>query len=64
MTTFLITQLYVAYSPKSTDPIADEMRGRLEAHESARRDGGGSTARGSPVSDLTVSDLHLAAAPQ
>jgi len=33
VTTFLITQLYVAYSAKSTDPIADEMRGRLEAHE-------------------------------
>ena len=34
MTTFLITQLYVAYSAKNpTDPIADEMRGRLEAHE-------------------------------
>ena len=33
VTTFLITQLYVAYSAKNTDPIADEMRGRLEAHE-------------------------------
>ena len=33
VTTFLITQLYVAYSATNTDPIADEMRGRLEAHE-------------------------------
>ena len=33
VTTFGITQLYVAYSAKNTDPIADEMRGRLEAHE-------------------------------
>ncbi|MEI4272957.1 DUF485 domain-containing protein [Klenkia sp. LSe6-5] len=33
VTTFLITQLYVAYSARNTDPIADEMRGRLEAHE-------------------------------
>ena len=35
VSTFLITQLYVAYSARNTDPIADEMRGRLEAHEYA-----------------------------
>jgi uncharacterized membrane protein (DUF485 family) len=35
VTTFLITQLYVRHAGKSTDPIADEMRQRLEAHEFA-----------------------------
>jgi uncharacterized membrane protein (DUF485 family) len=34
-TTFLITQLYVRHAGKNTDPIADEMRNRLEAHEFA-----------------------------
>ncbi|MCZ2830996.1 DUF485 domain-containing protein [Modestobacter sp. VKM Ac-2986] len=33
VSTFLITQLYVRYSGRTTDPIADEMRERLEAHE-------------------------------
>ena len=35
VTTFAITHLYVAHANKQTDPIADEMRGRLEAHEFA-----------------------------
>ena len=35
VTTFLITQLYVRHAARSTDPIADEMRERLEAHEFA-----------------------------
>ena len=35
VTTFLITTLYVRHASKSTDPIADEMRQRLEAHEFA-----------------------------
>ena len=35
VTTFLITQLYVRHAGRSTDPIADEMRNRLEAHEYA-----------------------------
>ena len=30
VSTFLITQLYVRYSSRTTDPIADEMRERLE----------------------------------
>ena len=34
-TTFLITQLYVRHAGKSTDPIADEMRNRLESHQFA-----------------------------
>ncbi|MBB3677129.1 DUF485 domain-containing protein [Modestobacter versicolor] len=35
VSTFLITQLYVRHAGRSTDPIADEMRNRLEAHEFA-----------------------------
>jgi uncharacterized membrane protein (DUF485 family) len=35
-TTFLITQLYVRHAGRNTDPIADEMRDRLEHHEYAR----------------------------
>ena len=37
VTTFLITQLYVRHAGRNTDPIADEMRNRLEAHEFAAR---------------------------
>ncbi|HEV7963115.1 MAG TPA: DUF485 domain-containing protein [Actinoplanes sp.] len=36
VTTFAITHLYVAHANRQTDPIADEMRERLEAHEFAR----------------------------
>ena len=42
VSTFVITHLYVAHANKRTDPIADEMRGRLEAHEYAH--GTGTTA--------------------
>jgi uncharacterized membrane protein (DUF485 family) len=35
VTTFVITTLYVRHAGRSTDPIADEMRERLEAHEFA-----------------------------
>jgi uncharacterized membrane protein (DUF485 family) len=35
VTTFLITSLYVRHAGRSTDPIADELRNRLEAHEYA-----------------------------
>ena len=37
VTTFLITQLYVRHAGRNTDPIADEMRERLEHHEYARQ---------------------------
>ncbi|MGR6966897.1 DUF485 domain-containing protein [Geodermatophilus sp. URMC 61] len=37
VTTFVITHLYVAHANKRTDPIADEMRNRLEHHEYAGR---------------------------
>jgi uncharacterized membrane protein (DUF485 family) len=33
VSTFAITHLYVSHANKRTDPIADEMRERLEAHE-------------------------------
>ncbi len=41
VTTFVITHVYVAHANRQTDPIADEMRNRLEAHEFAH--GGRST---------------------
>jgi uncharacterized membrane protein (DUF485 family) len=39
VSTFVITHLYVAHADKNTDPIADEMRDRLEHHEFAQRGG-------------------------
>jgi uncharacterized membrane protein (DUF485 family) len=39
VSTFAITHLYVSYANRNTDPIAEEMRGRLEHHEFARGDG-------------------------
>ena len=33
VTTFAITHLYVAHANRRTDPIADEMRERLEHHD-------------------------------
>jgi uncharacterized membrane protein (DUF485 family) len=44
VSTFAITHLYVAHANKNTDPIADEMRNRLEHHEFARGDGSGTTS--------------------
>ena len=41
VTTFAITHLYVWHANRNTDPIADEMRTRLEHHEFAHRDGTG-----------------------
>ncbi|GAB3351991.1 DUF485 domain-containing protein [Modestobacter lapidis] len=38
VSTFVITQLYVRHASKNTDPISDEMRNRLEAHEFAGPD--------------------------
>ncbi|WP_346622712.1 DUF485 domain-containing protein [Blastococcus montanus] len=35
VTTFVITHVYVAHANRRTDPIADEMRERLEAHDYA-----------------------------
>ena len=46
VTTFVITHVYVAHANKRTDPIADEMRERLEHHEYAPDAHGGHTSRG------------------
>ena len=43
VSTFAITHLYVSHANRNTDPIADEMRNRLEHHEFAHRDGAGPT---------------------
>jgi uncharacterized membrane protein (DUF485 family) len=43
VSTFAITHLYVSHANRNTDPIADEMRTRLEQHEFARGDGTGRT---------------------
>ena len=45
VTTFAITHLYVAHANRQTDPIADEMRNRLEHHEFAQRGGTGEAPR-------------------
>ena len=42
VTTFVITHLYVAHANRRTDPIADEMRERLEHHD-YRAAGAGTT---------------------
>jgi uncharacterized membrane protein (DUF485 family) len=39
VSTFLITHLYVAHANRQTDPIADEMRERLESHQYATGSG-------------------------
>ncbi len=48
LTTFVITHVYVAHANRRTDPISDEMRDRLEAHEfaSGPRDDGGTHTEG------------------
>jgi uncharacterized membrane protein (DUF485 family) len=43
VTTFVITHLYVAHANKNTDPIADEMRDRLERHDYAGSTGDSTT---------------------
>jgi uncharacterized membrane protein (DUF485 family) len=46
VSTFVITHLYVSHANRKTDPIADEMRDRLEQHEYAagrRADGSDGT---------------------
>ena len=45
VTTFAITHLYVSYANRNTDPIAEEMRNRLEHHEFAQRGGTGEAPR-------------------
>ena len=43
VTTFVITHLYVAHANRNTDPIADEMRDRLERRGIGRAVGAGQT---------------------
>jgi uncharacterized membrane protein (DUF485 family) len=43
VSTFAITHLYVAHAGKNTDPIADDMRTRLEHHDFAAGQGPDST---------------------
>ena len=47
VTTFVITHLYVAHANKRTDPIADEMRERLERHDYADEPAGPAAAASS-----------------
>jgi uncharacterized membrane protein (DUF485 family) len=45
VSTFVITHLYVAHANRNTDPIADEMRERLERHDfAAAPDGSASSS--------------------
>ncbi len=46
VSTFVITHLYVSHANRKTDPIADEMRDRLEQHEYAAGRRAGQTAHG------------------
>ncbi len=48
VSTFVITHLYVAHANRRTDPIADEMRERLESHQYAT--GSGPAAGGTDLS--------------
>jgi uncharacterized membrane protein (DUF485 family) len=48
VSTFVITHLYVSHANRNTDPIADEMRDRLERHEFARGAGSGAATEGAP----------------
>src|SRR4051812_43942615 len=46
VSTFVITHLYVNHANKRTDPIADEMRDRLEQHDYDARSDADVSARG------------------
>ena len=46
VSTFAITHIYVSHANKRTDPIADEMRERLESHAYAPGRGSGTTVTG------------------
>jgi uncharacterized membrane protein (DUF485 family) len=49
VSTFVITHVYVAHANRRTDPIADEMRTRLEHHEYARTEASGTEEGASRV---------------
>ncbi len=46
VTTFVITHLYVSHADRRTDPIADEMRERLEHHDYVPGRAGGTRPEG------------------
>jgi uncharacterized membrane protein (DUF485 family) len=46
VSTFAITHIYVSHANRRTDPIADEMRERLESHAYAPGSGSAGTASG------------------
>ncbi|HJX42931.1 MAG TPA: DUF485 domain-containing protein [Geodermatophilus sp.] len=54
ISTFVITHVYVAHANRQTDPIADEMRERLESHQYA-----GGTGRGTGTGRATGSGTDL-----
>ena len=59
----MITHLYVAHANKRTDPIADEMRERLEHHEYARPVRCRPGPRGPPVPDLLAAEAETIGNP-
>ena len=54
VSTFAITHIYVAHANKRTDPIADEMRERLESHAYAPGHRGGPSASGGATATREV----------
>ena len=53
VSTFAITHLYVSHANRKTDPIADEMRERLEQHEFASGHASGSETSGGTTGGAT-----------
>jgi uncharacterized membrane protein (DUF485 family) len=54
VSTFVITHVYVAHANKRTDPIADEMRERLESHAYAPGARGGTASGGATTAAREV----------
>jgi uncharacterized membrane protein (DUF485 family) len=54
VSTFAITHIYVSHANKRTDPIADEMRERLESHAYAPGSSGRATSDGATAASREV----------
>jgi uncharacterized membrane protein (DUF485 family) len=54
VSTFAITHIYVSHANKRTDPIADEMRERLESHAYAPGHSGRTTSEGATAASREV----------
>ncbi len=54
VSTFAITHIYVSHANKRTDPIADEMRERLESHAYAPGRSAGTTSDGATAASREV----------